>query len=111
MGRQVEAHIRNFGGEAAYRQTDVRREKVQAFVDAYVATSARIDIAFNHVGIVNPQLVKLHEQPSADFLDVLNTTAIKIFNKGSNTVGWTEIHAWGQLTFTSLSENLETQVS
>lgn len=80
LGRQVEANIRNFGGEATYMRADVRQEaEVKAFVDACVAKYDRIDIAFNNAGIVNPQLVRLHEQPSADFLDVLTTNPIGVF--------------------------------
>lgn len=80
LGRQVEANIRNFGGEGTYMRADVRQEaEVKAFVDACVAKYDRIDIAFNNAGIVNPQLVKLHEQPSADFLDAINTNAVGVF--------------------------------
>jgi NAD(P)-dependent dehydrogenase (short-subunit alcohol dehydrogenase family) len=80
LGRQVEARIKEFGGEATYMRADVRREEdVKAFVDRCVQQYGRLDIAFNNAGIVNPKFLKLHEQPTADFLDVLNTNAIGIF--------------------------------
>lgn len=77
LGKQVEANIKKFGGEATYMQADVRQEaEVKALIDACVTKYKRLDIAFNNAGIVNPQLVRLHEQPSADFLDVLNTNTL-----------------------------------
>ncbi len=80
LGRQVEARIKGFGGEATYMRADVRREEdVKAFVDACVKKYGRVDIAFNNAGIVNPKMVKLHEQPTTDFLDVLHTNALGEF--------------------------------
>lgn len=80
LGKQVEAKIKNFGGEATYSKADVRREEdVKNFVDACVKKYGRIDIAFNNAGIVNPTLKRLHEQPTAEFLDVLNTNAVGTF--------------------------------
>lgn len=80
LGRQVEAQIRELGGEATYRRADVRREEeVKAFVDGCVQNYGRLDIAFNNAGIVNPKLAKLHEQPTADFLDTLMTNAVGTF--------------------------------
>ncbi|WP_017316612.1 SDR family NAD(P)-dependent oxidoreductase [Mastigocladopsis repens] len=52
LGKQVEAKIKGFGGEATYMQADVRREEdVKAFIDACVNKYGRIDIAFNNAGI------------------------------------------------------------
>lgn len=80
MGKQVEARIKGFGGEATYMQADVRKEaEVKAFVDACVAKYGQIDIAFNNAGIVNPKIAKLHEQPTEDFLDSMNTNALGTF--------------------------------
>ncbi len=80
LGRQVEARIRKFGGDATYMRADVRREEdVKAFVDGCVQKYGRLDIAFNNAGIVNPKLAKLHEQSAADFLDTLNTNAVGVF--------------------------------
>ncbi len=80
LGRQVEARIKEFGGEATYMRADVRREEdVRAFVEGCVQKYGRLDIAFNNAGIVNPKLAKLHEQSTADFLDTLNTNAVGVF--------------------------------
>ena len=80
LGKQVEAKIKGFGGEATYMQADVRKEaEVKAFVDGCVQKYGRIDIAFNNAGIVNPKIAKLHEQPTEDFLDSMNTNALGTF--------------------------------
>lgn len=80
LGRQVEARIKEFSGKATYMQADVRREAdVKAFVDGCVKKYGRIDIAFNNAGIVNPKIAKLHEQPTEDFLDSMNTNALGTF--------------------------------
>ncbi|MBD2776023.1 SDR family oxidoreductase [Iningainema sp. BLCCT55] len=80
MGKQVEGKIKSFGGEATYMRADVRNEvDVKAFIDNCVKKYGRIDIAFNNAGIVNPEFVKIHEQKTEDFLDVMNTNALGIF--------------------------------
>lgn len=80
LGKQVEAKIKSLSGEATYIRADVRREAdAKAFVDSCVKQYGRIDIAFNNAGIVNPKLVKLHEQPTEDFLDTFNTNALGVF--------------------------------
>ncbi len=80
LGKQVEAKIKGFGGEATYMQADVRREEdVKAFVDGCVQKYGRIDIAFNNAGIVNPNFVKIHQQKTEDFLDTMNTNALGTF--------------------------------
>lgn len=80
LGKQVEAKIKGFGGEATYMQADVRKDAdVKAFVDGCVQKYGRIDIAFNNAGIVNPKIAKLHEQPTEDFLDSMNTNALGTF--------------------------------
>jgi NAD(P)-dependent dehydrogenase (short-subunit alcohol dehydrogenase family) len=61
-------------------QADVRKEEdVRAFIDGCVKKYGRIDIAFNNAGIVNPKIGKLHEQPTQDFLDTMNTNALGTF--------------------------------
>lgn len=80
LGKQVEAKIKGFGGEATYMQADVRREEeVKAFIEACVSKYGKLDIAFNNAGILNPKLARLHEQPTADFLDTFNTNALGVF--------------------------------
>lgn len=47
--------VRDAGGRADFRQTDVSRaEQVQALVEAAVTTYGRIDAAFNNAGILPP---------------------------------------------------------
>jgi NAD(P)-dependent dehydrogenase (short-subunit alcohol dehydrogenase family) len=55
LGKQVEASIRENGGEATYMYADVREEpQVREFTEACVQTYGRIDIAFNNAGIEGP---------------------------------------------------------
>jgi NAD(P)-dependent dehydrogenase (short-subunit alcohol dehydrogenase family) len=80
LGRQVEAKIKDFGGQATYMRADVRQEaEVKALVEACVSQYGKLDIAFNNAGILNPKFARLHEQPTADFFDTLNTNAIGVF--------------------------------
>lgn len=80
LGKQVEAKIKGFSGEATYMQADVRREEdVKAFIDSCVQKYSRIDVAFNNAGIVNPNFVKIHEQKTEDFIDCMNTNALGTF--------------------------------
>ena len=55
LGEEVEAAIREAGGDATYMQADVREEaEMAAFVEACVDTYGRLDIAFNNAGIEGP---------------------------------------------------------
>lgn len=80
LGKQVEANIKKFGGDATYMRADVRRSsEVKALVDNCVQKYGRIDIAFNNAGIVNPKIARLHEQPIEDFIDSINTNTLGTF--------------------------------
>ncbi len=80
LGNKIAAEITTQGGKASYQRADVRREEdVKAFVDTCVQKYGRIDIAFNNAGLLNPKFVRLHEQPTTDFLDVLHTNALGEF--------------------------------
>ncbi len=80
LGNKVAQEITAQGGRASYQKADVRSEqKVKAFVDTCVQKYGRIDIAFNNAGLLNPKFVRLHEQPTTDFLDVLHTNALGEF--------------------------------
>lgn len=75
LGREVEAGIQKFGGEATYMLADVRDPKqVKAFVDATVAKYGRLDIAFNNAGIAEPH-GEVQDLAVEDYLDVMLTNA------------------------------------
>lgn len=79
LGKQVEAKIKGFGGEATYMQADVRKEAdVKALIDACVAKYGRIDIAFNNAGIESsPKAIA--EQSLDDWTNVMTTNATGVF--------------------------------
>jgi NAD(P)-dependent dehydrogenase (short-subunit alcohol dehydrogenase family) len=80
LGNQVQATIRGFGGEATYMKADVRQEEeVKALIQSCIDKYGKLDIAFNNAGILNPKFARLHEQPTTDFLDTMNTNAIGVF--------------------------------
>ncbi len=75
LGRQVEAGIRKFGGEATYMRADVRDPKqVKAFVDATVAKYDRLDIAFNNAGVSDPHK-EIQDLEVETYLDTMLTNA------------------------------------
>lgn len=78
LGRQVEAEIRDAGGDATYLRADVRvPEQVRAFVDGVARRYGRLDIAFNNAGI---HLGKpLHETTVDEWEDVHRTNARGVF--------------------------------
>jgi NAD(P)-dependent dehydrogenase (short-subunit alcohol dehydrogenase family) len=75
LGAEVEAGIRQVGGEATYLRADVREpEQVQAFVQACVDTYGRLDIAFNNAGIfMTPG--ELQDIEVDNYLDIMLTNA------------------------------------
>ena len=80
LGRQVEAKIKSFGGEATYLRADIRNEAdVKNFVDACVRKYGKLDIAFNNAGIESPKAVPIAEQTLADFQNVMTTNATGVF--------------------------------
>lgn len=79
LGRQVEARIKGFGGDAAYMRADVRREEdVRNFVDGCMKKYGRVDVAFNNAG-VEAIAANLAEQKLENFLNVLTTNATGVF--------------------------------
>lgn len=79
LGKQVEAKIKSFGGQATYFKADVRREEeVKAFIDACVARYGRLDIAFNNAGIESPA-VPIVDQRFEDWQNVITTNATGVF--------------------------------
>lgn len=80
LGREVEAGIRERGGDATYMVADVREDaQVQAFVDGCVDTYGRLAIAFNNAGIETPTPAPLAEHDTAVWDDVQATNARGVF--------------------------------
>lgn len=79
LGKQVEAKIKGFGGEAMYMQADVRREDdVKNFVDGCVQKYRRLDIAFNNAGtFMTP--AEIQDIPLENFQDIITTNTIGEF--------------------------------
>lgn len=88
LGQNIEREIRALGGEATFRQADVRDEKqIKAFVDGCVNKYGRIDIAFNNAGVVgevNPFL----ETSLTDWQDVMTTNATGVFVSMQNEIAY-----------------------
>lgn len=79
LGKQVEARIKNFGGEAIYIKADVSREnELKAFVDGTISKYGRLDIAYNNAGIDLPP-VPLHETSAEDFSRQMAINATGVF--------------------------------
>jgi NAD(P)-dependent dehydrogenase (short-subunit alcohol dehydrogenase family) len=83
LGRQVEAGIREWGGDATYIRADVRvDEQVRALVDQTVALHGRLDVAFNNAGyFMDPardaRLVPgpIHEMSDEHWATIMDTNA------------------------------------
>ena len=80
LGDEVAAAIRARGGDATFRQADVRDEaQVRDLVDACVRRYGRLDIAVNNAGVESPRAVRLHEQTLADLDAVWRTNVAGVF--------------------------------
>ena len=79
LGRQVEAAVRDAGGDATWRVTDVRDpDQVKAFVDATTATYGRLDVLFNNAGIfMTPGLIE--DIDIANYRDLMATNVDGVF--------------------------------
>ncbi len=63
LGKQVEAKIKGFDGEATYMRADVRNEAdVKAFIDGCVQKYERLYIAFNNARIESPKTAPIADQ-------------------------------------------------
>ncbi len=79
LGKEVEAAIREAGGEATWKQTDVREpEQVEAFIEAVTATYGRLDILFNNAGIFMTP-APLVEIPVDNYRDMIATNVDGVF--------------------------------
>ncbi|MCU0550526.1 MAG: SDR family oxidoreductase [Leptolyngbya sp. Prado105] len=80
LGKQVVASIAAQGGRVTYQKADVQNEaEVRALMNECVRRYGRLDIAFNNAGVINPRFVKLHEQPTQDYIETMNINALGVF--------------------------------
>lgn len=79
LGREVEAGIRDAGGEAAYIRADVREAAdVERFVAATVERYGRLDIAYNNAGTFMPPL-ELQDLTIEQYRNVVATNLDGVF--------------------------------
>ncbi|MEM8951687.1 MAG: SDR family oxidoreductase [Pseudomonadota bacterium] len=80
LGKEVEASIREAGGEATWRQTDVRDlAQVEAFIEAAGATYGRLDVLFNNAGIFMTP-APLADIPIENYRDMIATNVDGVFH-------------------------------
>lgn len=83
LGNEVEAGIREAGGEATYMQADVREEaQMKAFVAACQDTYGAVNIAFNNAGIEGPMgdLDSIELDGTNNYHDVFRTNTHGVFH-------------------------------
>lgn len=100
-GAEVQAAIRDAGGEATYMRTDVRQPgEVKIFVDACVAKYGRLDIAFNNAGIGQPPTA-IKELNEEEWLDQINTNLTGMFYSMKYEIPYLEQREKGVIINTS----------
>ncbi|NJK50976.1 glucose 1-dehydrogenase [Candidatus Gracilibacteria bacterium] len=100
-GAEVEAAIREAGGEATYLRADVRNSaEVKAFVDACIAKYGRIDIAFNNAGIGQPP-APIKEMSDEQWSDQINTNLTSVFYSMKYEIPYMERQGGGVIINTS----------
>lgn len=79
LGRQVEADIRDAGGDVTWVQTDVRDpEQVARFIKSATDTYGRLDVLFNNAGIfMTPNLIE--DIDIGNFEDMMRTNTFGVF--------------------------------
>lgn len=79
LGREVEAKIRDAGGDALYVWADVRDEaQVKAFIDTVIGRYGRLDVAFNNAGADKPP-APIADTDTAGFDDLIATNLRGVF--------------------------------
>src|SRR5207244_4296622 len=72
-GEETVSMIRDAGGKASFRRTDVRvAAEIEALVDHAVKTYGRLDIAFNNAGIEGEIQPTIVDQTEANFDQVMD---------------------------------------
>ncbi len=79
LGREVEAAVREAGGDVTWMVADVREpEQVQAFIDGTTETYGRLDVLFNNAGIfMTPALIE--DIPVDNYRDMMATNVDGVF--------------------------------
>lgn len=79
LGKQVEAEIRERGGDVTWMQADVRDPaQVEAFIKAATDTYGRLDVLFNNAGIfMTPNLIE--DIDNDNFDDMIKTNTYGVF--------------------------------
>ncbi|MEM1400363.1 MAG: SDR family oxidoreductase [Pseudomonadota bacterium] len=79
LGREVEAEIRQMGGDVTWVQTDVREPaQVERFIEAASSTYGRLDVLFNNAGVfMTPALIEDIE--NNNFEDMMRTNTFGVF--------------------------------
>lgn len=107
LGAQVEAEIKNAGGEATYLRSDVRNPKqVKAFVDACVQKYGRIDIAFNNAGVSIPP-TDFKDTDDSSWMDMFATNVSGIYYAMKNEIPVMEAQGSGVIINTSSAFGLK----
>ncbi|HEU4510729.1 MAG TPA: glucose 1-dehydrogenase [Pyrinomonadaceae bacterium] len=79
LGKQVEAKIKAFGGDATFMRADVRNEsEIKSLVDAAVRKYGRLDIAFNNAGVESPGKT-ISEMTLEEWNNVITTNITGVF--------------------------------
>jgi NAD(P)-dependent dehydrogenase (short-subunit alcohol dehydrogenase family) len=100
-GAEVQASIRNAGGEATYMRADVRQpEQVKAFVEACISKYGRIDIAFNNAGIGQPPTA-IKDLSAEQWQDQITTSLSGIFYSMKYEIPYMEQQGNGVIINTS----------
>lgn len=79
LGREVEATIREAGGDTLYVRADVRDDaQVKAFIDTVIGHYRRLDIAFNNAGADKPP-APIADTDTAGFDELIATNLRGVF--------------------------------
>lgn len=80
LGREVEAGIKAFGGDALYIRADVRdAAQVKAFIDQTVARYGKLDVLFANAGVGQP-FVEMGAVTDANYAEMFATNVTGKYN-------------------------------
>jgi len=100
-GADTAAAIRQLGGRASFRQTDVTNPlAVAALVEDTVDRYGRLDVAWNNAGILPPPR-RLHEVSDADWSRALDVDLTGVFYCMRDEITWMLEHGGGSIINTA----------